>query len=81
MRGQKKKITKPRPLEQMNSRGKTRGSYAGISKAETKFDHSIYIGGDYYESSAQIHLFPDEAERLGKWLLKAAKYFEQRERK
>lgn len=53
-----------------------RGSYAGIS--ETSYEHSVYIGGDYYGDSAQIHLFKDEVRRLGEWLIKAADYLEEK---
>jgi hypothetical protein len=49
--------------------------YAGIG--ETSFEPQIYVGGDYYSDSAQIHLFADEARKLGEWLIKAADYLEQ----
>lgn len=50
--------------------------YAGIEP--TYLGHPIYIGGDYYDSTAQIHLQAHEAERLGKWLIKAAEYLKQK---
>lgn len=63
-------MRKPRNLKSIPQRG----LYAGIG--ETLCGHEIYIGGDYYGDSAQVHLFTDEARRLGEWLLKAADYLE-----
>lgn len=62
-------MRKPKYLRPMPERGTS----AGIEK--TIYGHIVFIGGDYYGDHAQIHLFADEAERLGKWLLKAAEYF------
>lgn len=63
-----RRVQKPRALKKLPRRG----LYAGIG--ETSHEHQIYIGGDYYGDSAQIHLFDDEAERLGRWLIQAAAY-------
>lgn len=64
-------MRKPRPLKRIPRRG----VYAGC--CETSSEHQFYIGGDYYGDSAQIHLFADEARKLGEWLIKAADYLEQ----
>ncbi len=66
-------MRKPKPLTSKTHRG----SYAGIR--ETSYEHQVYIGGDYYGDAAQIHLFADEVERLGKWLLKAAEYLKTKQ--
>lgn len=46
-----------------------RGLYAGVDG--TAVERPVYIGGDYYQDSAQIHLRWDEAERLASWLTQA----------
>lgn len=40
----------------------------------------VYIGGQYYQSSAQIHLTEKDVLRLAPWLAKAAAYLKSRSR-
>ena len=42
--------------------------------------YGIYVGASYYEESAQIHLSLDEAKELHKFLSKAIKYLEGKEK-
>lgn len=67
-----KKVRAPRALKTKDD------IYAGINwhtNGMSYPERRVYIGGSYYESSAQIHLTIKEVIRLSKWLNKAAEYF------
>lgn len=68
---------KPLPLRKIPKRG----VYAGIRSCSDEWPPVWVMGRDYYGNSTQIDLHTDEAERLGKWLIKAAEYLKQREAK
>lgn len=51
--------------------------YAGFDDRKEKI-FAVYIGGSYYQSSAQIHLTKEEVIKLSKWLNKAAEYLKER---
>lgn len=71
----RKRIRKPIDLYGDAAKGQV-NVYAGF-RDEGRY-HSVYIGGAYYDSSAQIHLSRQDVMALARWLPKAAAYLESK---
>jgi len=42
--------------------------YAGLYDEDDRDGRAVYVGGDYYSDTAQIHLNRQEVLQLSKWL-------------
>lgn len=73
----KKRIRKPHTLDREMTETAV-NIYAGFDEAE---DCVVYIGGRYYNGSAQIHLNRAEVKDLSKWLVRAEAYLASKESK